>query len=169
MPKCNKGYGSQGSLTHHVRLKHPKFFQSGEYEIYLETYILPKQEIKNEDGREVVDVEQMEENMREVRRSLASKRNKVEVIDDEVKQAKEQEEDKQKERNLSNVDSKKNGEISQQTVTQTGEPLTPQLQSMIRQVDGYIALESQRQESKLDSHQQQVTTIPNQNENAQSR
>lgn len=48
MPKCNKGYGSEGSLTHHVRLKHPKFFESGEYEIYLETYILPKQEIKNE-------------------------------------------------------------------------------------------------------------------------
>ncbi len=29
MPKCNKGYGSEGSLTHHVRLKHPKFFESG--------------------------------------------------------------------------------------------------------------------------------------------
>lgn len=59
MPKCNKGYGSEGSLTHHVRLKHPKFFESGEYEIYLETYILPKQEIKNEgEQAKMIDVDQ---------------------------------------------------------------------------------------------------------------
>ena len=80
MPKCNKGYGSQGSLTHHVRLKHPKFFQSGEYEIYLETYILPKQEIKNEDGKGMIDVESLDE-VKINNNDVKGKKNKIEIQD----------------------------------------------------------------------------------------
>ena len=36
--KCNKGYGSEGSLTHHMRLKHKEYYESGKYEIFLQQY-----------------------------------------------------------------------------------------------------------------------------------
>jgi hypothetical protein len=31
-----KGYGSEGSLSHHVRLKHPSIYKSQEYEIFID-------------------------------------------------------------------------------------------------------------------------------------
>jgi hypothetical protein len=37
--KCRKGYGSEGSLTHHVRLKHKEYFETGEYELFLQGYL----------------------------------------------------------------------------------------------------------------------------------
>ncbi len=72
--------------------------------------------------------------------------NKVEVIDDEVKEAKEEDNDKNKDKEKSTKN--KNGEMTQQSPSHTREPLTPRLNSIIREVDGYIVLE----ESKLDSH-----------------
>lgn len=92
MPKCNKGYGSEGSLTHHVRLKHPHFFETGEYEIYLETYILPKQEIKNEDkdGKATINVEDLDGETLMARKIHNSnpKAHKVEISEGNVKEAK---------------------------------------------------------------------------------
>ena len=67
-------------MTHHVRLKHPKFFESGEYEIYLETYILPKQEIKNEDGKGMIDVESLDE-VKINNNDVKAKKNKIEIQD----------------------------------------------------------------------------------------
>ena len=32
--KCNRSYGSEGSLAHHVRLKHMPFYERGDYEIW---------------------------------------------------------------------------------------------------------------------------------------
>jgi len=37
--KCHRGYGSEGSLSHHVRLKHFEFYESGKYEIFIQKYI----------------------------------------------------------------------------------------------------------------------------------
>jgi hypothetical protein len=39
MEKCNRGYGSEGSLSHHVRLKHLDFYESGKYEIFIQNYL----------------------------------------------------------------------------------------------------------------------------------
>lgn len=51
--KCKKGYGSEGSLTHHVRLKHKEYYESGVYEIFLQQYIEKMSQMHKEkdDGR----------------------------------------------------------------------------------------------------------------------
>ena len=39
MGKCTKAYGSEGSLAHHVRLKHLTFYERGDYEMWAQTHL----------------------------------------------------------------------------------------------------------------------------------
>lgn len=67
-PNCHKSYGSEGSLTQHVKLKHEAFYKCGEYEILLQRMLdemVKSNKIKREEAVGRVKAVRKEERERE--------------------------------------------------------------------------------------------------------